>query len=67
MAISETTKIAVAGRKAELRQRFKKNKADIKTHQDAVATLVAQNQVLKATADALEADIPAPTPAPEPV
>ncbi len=64
MPITEATKIEVANRRAELRQRFKRNKADILIHQAAIATLVAQNQVLKATADALEADIPAPTPAP---
>ena len=67
MPITETTKIEVANRRAELRQRFKKNLADIKAHQDAIATLVTQNQALKATADALEADIPDPTPEPETV
>ena len=64
MPITEATKIEVANRRAELRQRFKRNKADILIHQAAIATLVAQNQALKATADALEADIPAPTPVP---
>lgn len=67
MPITEATKIEVASRRQVLRQRIKKNVADIQLHQATIARLRDQNTALKATADALKADIPDPTPVPDPI
>jgi len=62
MAISEKTKQVVARQKANLRQRYEANRADIQSHQDAIADIKARNVILKAEYDALHKDIPEPTP-----
>ncbi len=62
MAISETTKKVVSLQKQNLKQKRQANLNDIQAHQDAIAKLEAWNDKLKEEYDALEADIPEPTP-----
>lgn len=65
MVISEKTKQAVARCKSSLRQRYDANTMDINEHKDAIEKIRALNVSLKAEYDALDADIPEPTPTPD--
>ena len=62
MAISEETRSAVSQQKGVLKNQFKTNLADIQAHRDAITTLQAVNVNLKIQYEALDADIPEPTP-----
>ena len=62
--ISEKTKQIASSKKASLRQQRKKNLGAIQTHRNAIDKLQAINTELKIQYDALEMDIPEPTPAP---
>ena len=62
MIISEETKILVSQQKGVLKNQFKANLADIKDHLDTIAKLQAMNVNLRKQYDALDADIPEPTP-----
>ena len=67
MAITEETKRVVSLRKAQLRSQWEQHGrelADIANRQDAI---IAERAAFKASYDALEADIPEPTPSEEPV
>jgi len=62
MAISERTKQVVSRHKAQLRQTFEANKADIDEHKAAIEKIQARNVALKAEFEALQKDIAEPTP-----
>ena len=67
MAISETTKQVVAQQRNALQRSYDKNLKDIEDYEASIARLKAANVTIKKDIDALKKDIPAPTPAPEPV
>ncbi len=67
MPISETTKQIASRKKAELRKKRGDNLREIQFLQVAITKLKAVNANLKSEADALDADIPEPTPVPEEV
>lgn len=62
MAISEQTKIIAQSAKSTIDTRIKDINADIAEHQAAIDRLKAAKLLFKSERDALEADIPAPTP-----
>ena len=64
MAISEETKILVAQQKAVLKSKYQANLRGIEGYGIAITRLKAANVQLKKEYDALDADIPAPTPIP---
>lgn len=64
MAISETTKHIAAKEKGQLRQRYENNLKEIEEWRRLIKVKQAENVALKTQYDALEADIPEPTPVP---
>ncbi len=64
MVISEKTKQIVSGQKAALKNRYQANLAEIGKYQNSIAQLKAVNVNLRVEYEALEMDIPEPTPAP---
>ena len=67
MAITETTKSAVSAHKANLRNRWDHKGAQIADLQAQITKLQGERAALRAQYEALDADIPEPTPSEEPV
>lgn len=62
MAISEDTKVAVAGLKAQMGAEYTLNEREIAEHQTIIASLQARNLAIKKQLDAVKLDIADPTP-----
>jgi len=62
VAISETTKQAVAGYKSQLQTRLDTINKEIAEHQAAIDRLTAQKATITGQVTALQTDIPEPTP-----
>ena len=62
MAITEKTKQLVAQQRNQLKQSLDANLFDIQAHQDAIDAIKERNVAIKANFDALQKDIPEPTP-----